>query len=210
MMTTAAATARLLADAGIERVFGLPGGEVLVLMDELRTRRRRLRADASRVERRHRRGGVRQAARPAGRGVDDAGAGRGQPDAAVVQRVSRSGAAARDLGADPRRVSRQPYAPAAATARRLPAGRAVRGQDHRQQRRSMSCRARSRQCMERPFGASYLTLSAREALEPAVGAGGTARRSAFAAEHERLRGRTRASRRMRSPPRSRARSGRWS
>ena len=36
MTTTAAATARLIADAGIERVFGLPGGEVLVLIDELR------------------------------------------------------------------------------------------------------------------------------------------------------------------------------
>src|ERR671914_744941 len=36
MSSTAAALARLLADAGIERVFGLPGGEILVLMDELR------------------------------------------------------------------------------------------------------------------------------------------------------------------------------
>src|SRR6478752_9977932 len=36
MTSTAAATARILADAGIQRVFGLPGGEVLVLMDELR------------------------------------------------------------------------------------------------------------------------------------------------------------------------------
>src|SRR3984893_12565753 len=35
-VTVAAATARALADAGIDRVFGLPGGEVLVLMDELR------------------------------------------------------------------------------------------------------------------------------------------------------------------------------
>src|SRR5258708_2901404 len=34
--TVAAATARALADAGSDRVFGLPGGEVLVLMDELR------------------------------------------------------------------------------------------------------------------------------------------------------------------------------
>ena len=34
--TTAAATAKALAGAGIERVFGLPGGEILVLMDELR------------------------------------------------------------------------------------------------------------------------------------------------------------------------------
>src|SRR5688572_24168059 len=36
MNSTAAVTAKLLADAGTERVFGLPGGEVLVLMDELR------------------------------------------------------------------------------------------------------------------------------------------------------------------------------
>jgi thiamine pyrophosphate-dependent acetolactate synthase large subunit-like protein len=36
MTTTAAAAAKLLAEAGIERVFGLPGGEILVLMDELR------------------------------------------------------------------------------------------------------------------------------------------------------------------------------
>src|SRR5260221_684598 len=36
MASTAAAVARALADAGITRVFGLPGGEVLVLMDELR------------------------------------------------------------------------------------------------------------------------------------------------------------------------------
>src|SRR5258706_16016860 len=36
MHTTAAAVAKLIADAGIERVFGLPGGEVLVLIDELR------------------------------------------------------------------------------------------------------------------------------------------------------------------------------
>src|SRR5262245_61819064 len=34
--TTAAVVARTLADAGIDRVFGLPGGEVLVLIDELR------------------------------------------------------------------------------------------------------------------------------------------------------------------------------
>jgi acetolactate synthase-1/2/3 large subunit len=37
MSSTAAATARLIADAGIERAFGLPGGEVLVLIDALRT-----------------------------------------------------------------------------------------------------------------------------------------------------------------------------
>lgn len=36
MSTVAAATARAIAAAGIDRVFGLPGGEVLVLIDELR------------------------------------------------------------------------------------------------------------------------------------------------------------------------------
>src|SRR4051812_39471417 len=36
MTSTAAAVARSIADAGITRVFGLPGGEVLVLIDELR------------------------------------------------------------------------------------------------------------------------------------------------------------------------------
>src|SRR5688500_19746887 len=36
MATTAAAVAKVLADRGIERAFGLPGGEVLVLIDELR------------------------------------------------------------------------------------------------------------------------------------------------------------------------------
>ena len=34
--TTAAAVAKALAERGIERAFGLPGGEVLVLIDELR------------------------------------------------------------------------------------------------------------------------------------------------------------------------------
>src|SRR5215468_5983403 len=36
MLTTAAAVAGALKRAGIDRVFGLPGGEVLVLIDELR------------------------------------------------------------------------------------------------------------------------------------------------------------------------------
>src|SRR4026207_354762 len=36
MTSTAGATARILSEAGIQRVFGLPGGEVLVLIDELR------------------------------------------------------------------------------------------------------------------------------------------------------------------------------
>src|SRR6188768_244511 len=35
-MNTAAAMARAIAGAGIKKAFGLPGGEVLVLIDELR------------------------------------------------------------------------------------------------------------------------------------------------------------------------------
>src|SRR6476661_4635953 len=35
-MNVAAAVAKSLADVGIDRVFGLPGGEILVLIDELR------------------------------------------------------------------------------------------------------------------------------------------------------------------------------
>src|SRR5829696_8042962 len=35
-MNTAGAIAKTLADAGIQKTFGLPGGEVLVLIDELR------------------------------------------------------------------------------------------------------------------------------------------------------------------------------
>src|SRR5688572_31193734 len=36
MTTTAAAVAEAIAEAGIKKAFGLPGGEVLVLIDELR------------------------------------------------------------------------------------------------------------------------------------------------------------------------------
>src|SRR5919106_423559 len=36
MKTTASIVAETLASTGIERVFGLPGGEILFLMDELR------------------------------------------------------------------------------------------------------------------------------------------------------------------------------
>src|SRR5688572_27483979 len=36
MTTTAAAVAEAIAEAGIKKAFGLPGGEILVLIDELR------------------------------------------------------------------------------------------------------------------------------------------------------------------------------
>ena len=157
-----------VADAGIERVFGLPGGEVLVLIDELR------KAGVDFVLMRH----------EANAGIAAAVYGklRGQPGVVlatlgpgaanlmlpIAQRVSRSGTAARDLGADPRRVSREPHASAAAAARRLPADRAVRGtRSPRENVGDVVPRALAA-CMERPFGAAYLTLSAREALKPAA------------------------------------------
>ena len=174
MTSTAAATARILADAGIERVFGLPGGEVLVLIDELR------RAGVDFVLMRH----------EANAGIAAAVYGklRGQPG--VVLTTLGPGAANLMLplcsayldqepllaisAQIPDEFPGQPHAPAAAAARR-PTGR-WRGTSRRSppQRASTWCRARWRRCMERPFGASYLTLSAREALKPAVS--GAARR----------------------------------
>ena len=142
-MTTAQAVAKALADAGIDRVFGLPGGEVLVLIDELR------RAGVDFVLMRH----------EANAGIAAAVYGklRGQPGVVLTtlgpgaanlmlplcERLSRSRAAARDLGADARRVSRQPHAPAAAAARVLPADRAAGREDHRRATSTRSCRARS-------------------------------------------------------------------
>ena len=101
MTSTAAATANVLADAGIERVFGLPGGEVLVLMDELR------RAGVDFVLMRHEaNAGIAAAVygklrRPARRRADDARSGRGEPDAADVERLSGPRAVTGDLGANP-------------------------------------------------------------------------------------------------------------
>ena len=105
MMTTAAAAARLIADAGIERVFGLPGGEVPPPHRRTAEGPCRFRPDAPRGQCRHCRGRLRQAPRPAWRGPRDARPRRGESDVADRERVSRSGAAGRDLGADPGRIS---------------------------------------------------------------------------------------------------------
>jgi hypothetical protein len=136
MTSTAAATARALADAGITRVFGLPGGEVLVLMDELR------RAGIDFVLMRHESN--------AGIAAAVYGKLRGQPG--VVLTTLGPGAAnlmlplcgsysirsrCSDLGPDPRRLPRQPRTSCHCT---TPTGRSrVRGQDHRRQR--LRCRA---------------------------------------------------------------------
>ena len=134
MTSTAAATARVLADAGIERVFGLPGGEVLVLMDELR------RAGVDFVLMRH----------EANAGIAAAVYGKLRRQPGVVLTTLGPGAANLMLPMSnayldlepllaisaqiPDDFPAEPHAPAAAAARRLPADRALRREDHRRER----------------------------------------------------------------------------
>ena len=105
-MNTAGAMAQALAEAGIKKAFGLPGGEVLVLIDELR------KAGIDFVLMRHEaNAGIAAAVygklnRPARRRDRHARPRRRQPAAAGRERLSRSGAAARDHRADSRRLSR--------------------------------------------------------------------------------------------------------
>jgi acetolactate synthase-1/2/3 large subunit len=166
MITTAAATARLIADAGIERVFGLPGGEVLVLMDALRT------AGVDFVLMRH----------EANAGIAAAVYGklRGQPG--VVVTTLGPGAANLMLPLSSSYLDQEPLLaisaqlpddfPASHTHQRLPLHDVYRPIAKYVARitgetvgevvpRALTA------CMNRPFGAAYLTLSAREALKPA-------------------------------------------
>ena len=166
MSSTADATARLIADAGIERVFGLPGGEVLVLMDALR------KAGVDFVLMRH----------EANAGIAAAVYGklRGQPG--VVVTTLGPGAANLMLPLSSAYLDQEPLLaisaqlpdefPASHTHQLLPLHDVYRPVTKYAATitaqtvdevvpRSLSA------CMSRPFGASYLTLSAREALKPA-------------------------------------------
>jgi len=165
MTTVAAATAKLLANAGIERVFGLPGGEVLVLMDELR------RAGVDFVLMRH----------EANAGIAAAVYGklRGQPG--VVLTTLGPGAANLMLPLSSSYLDQEPLLaisaqlpddfPPSHTHQLLPLHDAYRpvtkyvGTITSQTVDEVIPRALAA-CMERPFGAAYLTLSAREALKP--------------------------------------------
>src|SRR5258708_11504790 len=166
MTSTAAATARVLADAGITRVFGLPGGEVLVLMDELR------RAGVDFVLMRH----------EANAGIAAAVYGklRGQPG--VVLPTLGPGAANLMLPLCSSYLDQEPllaisaqipddfpvshthqllplhdvYRPVARYVDKITGGNVF----------DVVPRALEK-CMERPFGAAYLTLSTREAPKPA-------------------------------------------
>ncbi len=171
MRTTAAATAKALADARIDRVFGLPGGEVLVLIDECR------KAGVDFVLMRH----------EANAGIAAAVYGklRGQPG--VVLTTLGPGAANLMLPLSSAYLDQEPLlaisaqlpdeVPATHTHQLLPLHDSYRpicrlvGKITSENASELVPRA-LHACMERPFGAAYLTLSAREALREAlVGAG---------------------------------------
>ena len=163
MTTTAAATAKLLADAGIERVFGLPGGEILVLMDELR------RAGVDFVLMRH----------EANAGIAAAVYGKLRRQPGVVLTTLGPGAANLMLPLSNAYLDQEPLlaisaqipddSPESHTHQLLPLHETYRpicryvGKLTAANVSTVVPQALS-ECMKRPFGASYLTLSAREAL----------------------------------------------
>jgi len=165
--TVAAATARALADAGIDRVFGLPGGEVLVLMDELR------RAGVDFVLMRH----------EANAGIAAAVYGKLRKQPGVVLTTLGPGAANLMLPLSNAYLDQEPLLaisaqipddfPPSHTHQRLPLHDVYRPVTRYvatitgQTVGDVVPRALA-ECMRRPYGTAYLTLSAREALEPAV------------------------------------------
>ena len=180
MMTTAAAAARVIADAGIERVFGLPGGEVLLLIDELR------KVHVDFVLMRH----------EANAGIAAAVYGKlcGQPG--VVLATLGPGAANLMLPIANAFLDQEPLVaisaqipgefPTSHTHQRLPLHDVYRpvakyvatvtaDTVSDVMRRALAA------SVERPFGVSYLTLSAREAVRPTAAA---ARASSGARLHD--------------------------
>jgi acetolactate synthase-1/2/3 large subunit len=165
--TVAAATARALAAAGIDRVFGLPGGEVLVLIDELR------RAGVDFVLMRH----------EANAGIAAAVYGKLRRQPGVVLTTLGPGAANLMLPLANAYLDQEPLIaisaqipddfPASHTHQLLPLHDVYRPVtrlvDKITSRNAGDAVARAvTACMTRPFGTAYLTLSAREALQPAA------------------------------------------
>jgi acetolactate synthase-1/2/3 large subunit len=153
----------MLADAGIHRVFGLPGGEVLVLMDELR------RAGIDFVLMHH----------EANAGIAAAVYGKLRRQPGVVVTTLGPGAANLMLPMSNAYLDLEPLLaisaqlpddfPASHTHQRLPLHDVYRPIARFVEKVTAANvfdvvpRALAN-CMERPFGVSYLTLSAREAL----------------------------------------------
>jgi acetolactate synthase I/II/III large subunit len=167
--TAAAMTARALADAGIDRVFGLPGGEILVLMEELR------RAGVDFVLMRH----------EANAGIAAAVYGKLRRQPGVVLTTLGPGAANLMLPLASAYLDQEPLLaisaqipddfPASHTHQLLPLHDMYRPVT----RIAATITAANASdivpralatCMTRPFGTAYLTLSAREALKTHAGA----------------------------------------
>ena len=161
--TVAAATAGALAAAGVDRVFGLPGGEVLVLIDELR------RAGVDFVLMRH----------EANAGIAAAVYGKLRRRPGVVLTTLGPGAANLMLPLGNATLDQEPLLaisaqipddfPPSHTHQRLPLHDVYRPVTKLVETITSrnACDAAARAiaaCMTRPFGTAYLTLSAREAL----------------------------------------------
>lgn len=168
-MTTAAAVAKMVADRGITKAFGLPGGEVLVLIDELR------RHGVDFVLMRH----------EANAGIAAAVYGKLQRQPGVVIATLGPGAANLLLPVANAYLDQEPLLaitaqipdefPATHTHQLLPLHDTYRpmcrvtakltGMNALETMRDALDR-----CMERPYGVSYVTLSAREAVKPLAAA----------------------------------------
>ena len=164
MATTAAAVARALADRGIKRAFGLPGGEVLVLIDELR------KAGIDFVLMRH----------EANAGIAAAVYGKLKGQPGVVIATLGPGAANLLLPVASSYLDQEPLLaitaqlpddfPPSHTHQLLPLHDTYRPMCKVVEKvtcanASDAVRLALDSCMERPYGVSYLTLSAREATK---------------------------------------------
>jgi acetolactate synthase-1/2/3 large subunit len=165
MATTAAAVAKALAERGVDRAFGLPGGEVLVLIDELR------KAGIDFVLMRH----------EANAGIAAAVYGKLQNQPGVVIATLGPGAANLMLPIANAYLDQEPLLaitaqlpddfPVSHTHQLLPLLDAFGPMCKLAEK--VTCmnapdtmRHAIAACTSRPYGASYVTLSAREAVKP--------------------------------------------
>jgi acetolactate synthase-1/2/3 large subunit len=165
MATTAAAVAMALADRGIDKAFGLPGGEVLVLIDELR------KAGIDFVLMRH----------EANAGIAAAVYGKLKHQPGVVIATLGPGAANLMLPIANAYLDQEPLlaitaqlpddVPASHTHQLLPLHQAFGPMCKLAEK--VTCmnapdtmRHALEACSSRPYGVSYVTLSAREAVKP--------------------------------------------
>ena len=165
MATTASVVANILAERGIRKAFGLPGGEVLVLIDELR------KAGIDFVLMRH----------EANAGIAAAVYGKLQRQPGVVIATLGPGAANLMLPAASAYLDQEPLfaitaqlpddSPDSHTHQLLPLHDIYRPisrvVDKVTSANAFDVMRRALDgCMERPYGVSYVTMSAREALKP--------------------------------------------